>query len=122
MTNMSNAAIPGEPEVSAEESVASNEARPTSEVPAATDLDAIRALVLRAHPDVIPELIDGVSIGEMLDSIEPARDAYQRLTDTLRQGSTHVSVPAGGERPMLVDPEKLPASEKIRRGLASSKR
>lgn len=122
MTNMSNASTPGGPDVTAEESVASNETHPTSERPAATDLDAIRALVLRAHPDVVPELIDGVSIGELLDSIEPSRDAYQRHAATFRQGSTQLSVPAGGERPMLVDPAKLPASEKIRRGLASSKR
>lgn len=29
------------------------------------------------------------------------------------------AVPAGGDRPAPVDPERLPASEKIRRGLAS---
>ena len=122
MTNMPNASTSGEPDVRTEEPAASNQMHPTSERSAATDLDAIRALVLRAHPDVVPELIDGVSIGELLDSIEPARDAYQRLTETFRQGSTQLAVPAGGERPMLVDPAKLPASEKIRRGLASSNR
>ncbi len=87
----------------------------------ATDLVAIRELVLRAHPDVVPELIAGESVEALLASVGPAQAAFQRLAERFPQRPTPPSgpsVPAGGDRPAPVDPERLPASEKIRRGLA----
>ena len=85
------------------------------------DLDAVRALVLRAHPDVVPELVTGESVADLIASVEPARAAYARLAETLAQVRSEAApVPAGGGSPITVDPDRLPAAEKIRRGLAAS--
>jgi hypothetical protein len=98
-------------------------AEPETEAPAAPDLVAIRQLVLRAHPEVVPELIAGESVEALLASVEPAEEAYRRLAERLgRAPATAPSVPAGGERPLPIDPDRLPASEKIRRGLARANR
>lgn len=85
----------------------------------APDLDAVRDLVLRAHPDVIPELITGDTINDLLASVEPAQAAYQQIATSFQQPPHNTpSIPAGGDRPMPVDPARLPAGEKIRRGLS----
>jgi hypothetical protein len=83
--------------------------------PAGGDLDAVRELVLRAHPDVVPELIDGDSIEALLASVEPARAAWRRLAERF---DAPPAVPAGGHPAAAVDPDRLSAGEKIRRGLA----
>lgn len=98
----------------------------TPEVPATDQLAAVRALVLRAHPDVVPELVAGDTIEALLASIEPAQGAHARLVAALGEradaaspapGTPHVpGVPAGGFV-AAVDPESLPAAEKIRRGI-----
>lgn len=100
------------------------------------DIAAIRALVLKAHPDVVPELVTGSTVAALLSSIEPAQAAYGRLAETIRSGSPPAAsvpaapasppapsvpaapfVPAGGSVPVPVDPDRLPPAEKIRRGL-----
>lgn len=94
------------------------------------DIAVIRALVLKAHPDVVPELVTGSTVAALLSSIEPAQAAFGRLAETIRAGSRPASsvppappappvpfVPAGGSAPIPVDPDRLPAAEKIRRGL-----
>lgn len=86
--------------------------------PAGDDLDAIRDLVLRAHPDVVPELIGGDTVEALLASVEPARVAWQRLADRIGAPVTVPPVPAGGEPPVAIDPDRLSTGEKIRRGLA----
>lgn len=91
-----------------------------SPIDAGPDLDAIRALVLRAHPDVVPELIAGETVEALLASVAPAQAAWQRLAE--RFGAATPPVPAGGARPVAVDPDRLPPGEKIRRGLARSGR
>lgn len=88
-------------------------------------LEAIRALVLRAHPDVVPELVGGETVDALLASVEPAQAAHARLVATLQRSraepgpdtSTTPQVPAGGSAPLASDPERLPAAEKIRRGV-----
>lgn len=90
----------------------------------APDLGAVRDLVLRAHPDVVPELVMGDSLADLLASVEPARSAYARLAESWaerRPASTTAPVPAGGGMPIAVDPDRLPAAEKIRVGLATSR-
>jgi hypothetical protein len=86
--------------------------------PAGTDLDAVRQLVLRAHPDVVPELIAGDTVEALLASVEPARAAWQRLAERIGAPPATLPVPAGGHPVAAVDPERLSAGEKIRRGLA----
>src|SRR5215217_4897746 len=48
------------------------------------DLGKVRELVLKAHPDVVPDLVRGSSIDELIASVEPARSAYQRIADQVR--------------------------------------
>lgn len=85
------------------------------------DLETVRELVLRAHPDVVPELVTGETIADLIASVEPARAAYARLADAIGQARPGAApVPAGGGAPIAIDPDKLPAAEKIRRGLSAS--
>jgi hypothetical protein len=82
------------------------------------DLGVVRELILRAHPDVVPELISGGSVDELVASVEAARAAYRRVAETV---SAPPRVPAGDTPRLAVDVELLPAAEKIRRGLASKR-
>ena len=83
------------------------------------DLAAVRELVLRAHPDAVPELVSGATVGELLASVEPARAAYARVAERIAPAATAPVVPAGGAGPVPIDPDRLPAPEKIRRGLTA---
>lgn len=106
------------------------------------DIATIRDLVLRAHPNVVPELVRGVTVAELTASIPDAEAAYQRIASALTgQGSAQepasqpgapasaapadpvvpVNVPAGGGV-AVIDFAKIPAAEKIRRGLEQMKR
>jgi len=83
----------------------------------------VRDLVLQAHREVVPELVGGASLGELLASIEPARQAYANLADRIAanpppgpEAAAH-PVPAGGTGPVPLDPDRMPASEKLRRGI-----
>ena len=40
--------------------------------------------MLKAHPDVVPDLVAGSSVDELIASVEPARTAYQRIVDQVR--------------------------------------
>ena len=91
----------------------------------AEDLAAVRELALWAHPDAVPELVGGGSVAEVIASLEPARAAYQRIAAAVgqRAGGAEAapiapSVPAGDAPRLAVDPDALPAAEKIRRGQA----
>jgi hypothetical protein len=94
------------------------------ELEAFDDLGAVRELVLKAHADVVPELVKGDSIASLLASVESAQTAYARIASTLKPATstTTPSVPAGGNPPVIVDLDRLPASEKIKRGLATFRR
>lgn len=110
---------------------------------AGAELAKVRELVLKANPDVVPDLVRGSSVDELLASVEPARGAYQRIAEQVRgqaasttvttepgatvnaQGETTVvvqppTVPAGGAG-NVIDPASIPPTEKIRRGLAAER-
>lgn len=103
----------------------------TEEAPGVTavpgeELAAVREVVLRAHPDVVPELVGGATVTELLASVEPAQAAYARIAERITPTATPPLplpsvpvIPAGGAGPVPLDPDRLPAPEKIRRGLAS---
>jgi len=89
-----------------------------------SDVTAVRQLVLLAHPDTVPELVAGETVSALLASIEPARAAYQRVMDSVPVPVAPVApvlpvAPAGAAPPLVVDPDRLPPGEKIRRGLAA---
>jgi hypothetical protein len=120
-----------------------------SQQPAA-DLSKVRELVLKAHPDVVPDLVAGSSVDELIASVEPARSAYQRIAEQVREArgregeeprgrgveestqssrlldsSTQVVVqppvvPAGGAS-NVVDPGELGPTRKIAQALAARK-
>ena len=92
------------------------------------DVAAVREVVLRAHPDAVPEMIGGGTVAELLASVEPARAAYARVIAAAspempaapaRPGTP--VVPAGDAPAFAVDPDQLPPVEKIRRGLAGQR-
>lgn len=87
-------------------------------------LRRVRDLVLQAHREVVPELIVGGSLTELLASIEPAREAYANLATRIEAErlpelptATVPLVPAGGTGPAPLDLDRMPASEKLRRGI-----
>jgi hypothetical protein len=86
----------------------------------ASDLDAVRDLVLRAHPQAVAELIRGETIPEILASVAMAEAAYARIAASVTpMAPVAPPVPAGGNPPVAIDPDRLPATEKIRRGIAA---
>jgi hypothetical protein len=96
----------------------------------AAELGRVRELVLQAHPDVVPDLVRGGSLDELLASVEPARSAYQQIAERVRGGSAGSptpaapappAVPAGGTRAAL-DPASLSPVTKIARALAERRR
>ncbi|MDF2759446.1 MAG: hypothetical protein K0S99_2078 [Thermomicrobiales bacterium] len=109
----------------------------------AAELNTVRELVLKAHPDVVPDLIAGSSVDELVASVEPARTAYQRIADQVREASSREgeearsreerdasstpslvqppAVPAGGAA-TVVDPGDLAPTSKIAQALAARKK
>jgi hypothetical protein len=87
------------------------------------ELAAVRDVVLQAHPDVVPELVAGSTIAELLASVEPARAAYARISERMRPAAAAPppAVPAGSTA-SVVDPATLPAHEMIRRGIEAARR
>lgn len=90
------------------------------------ELDAMRAVVLAAYPDSVPELIRGETVPELLASIEPARAAYARVAESVAVNVEPAIVaapvvPAGGAS-AVIDPGALPAAEKVRRGISGHRR
>ena len=92
----------------------------------AAELGRVRDLVLQAHPDVVPDLVQGETLDALLASVEPARSAYQQIAERVRSGDgrppasapTPPAVPAGGTR-VTVDPATLTPVTKIARALAA---
>jgi hypothetical protein len=89
------------------------------------NIEAVRDLARKAFPDTIPELISGESYDEVMASVERARAAYARIFMEVEERQTVVKapvVPAGGSSAPVVDLERLPAAEKLRRGVGEIRR
>jgi hypothetical protein len=90
------------------------------------DVAAVRDVILAAYPDCVPELVQGSTVKELLDSVQLAREAFfhvaKRLADRQRAQAVEVSrppvVPAGGAG-LVIDPDLLPPTEKLRRAIAA---
>jgi hypothetical protein len=85
----------------------------------AVDLTRVRELVLAAHPDVVPELVQGDTFDDLISSIEPARDAYQRIASeaAATRSTPNVAAQPGQRGTHLVDVESLSPLAKISEGL-----
>ena len=79
----------------------------------------VRDLILKANPDLVADMVQGETLTELMDSVEPARAAYQRIVETVR--SVAPVVPAGGaSSPVVI--EDLSADGLIKRGMARARR
>ncbi len=81
----------------------------------ADERQTLRATLVSAHPDTIPELIGGETVGEMVASLETAKAAYQRAIERTRAAMPVAA--GGGGRPVSVDVTKLSPLAKISVGL-----
>jgi hypothetical protein len=103
----------------------------------ATELGRVRDLVLQAHPDVVPDLVRGATLDELLASVEPARSAYQQVAEQVRSRNGAAQEPAAGAAPAptpappsvpaggtatVVDPATLSPTTKIAQALAERRR
>ncbi len=99
----------------APETGAAPEERPAE---SGVDLERVRALVLQAHPDVVPEMVAGETFEALMASVEPARAAYRRIAETVRGQAAPPPVPAGQPgRRIAADVGALSPSAKIAAGL-----
>ena len=111
--------------IAAEVETTEMDAQTMSSTPSTTanegDLGKVRELVLKAHPDVVPDLVRGGSVDELIASVEPARTAYQRIADHVvsraveqssgREDDTSSSTPRhhDSSTPFVVQPPVVPA-------------
>jgi hypothetical protein len=86
----------------------------------AESLAIVRGLILKAHADVVPELVQGESLTALMDSVEPARAAYQRLVEAVKASAP--VVPAGGASGPAIAIEHLSADGMIKRALAQARK
>jgi hypothetical protein len=78
----------------------------------------VRDLILKGNADLVPELVRGESLADLMESIEPARAAFQRIAETVR--AVAPVVPAGGTGSgTRIAIDDLSADSLIKRGLAA---
>ena len=85
----------------------------------AESIAIVRDLILKGNPDLVPELVQGETLAELMDSVEPARSAYQRIAESVRV--TVPVVPAGGAGTSVAI-EDLSADGLIKRGMEQLRR
>jgi hypothetical protein len=86
----------------------------------AESLRIVRDLILKAHGDVVPELVQGESLAALMDSVEPAKAAYQRLVEAVKASAP--VVPAGGASGPAIAIEHLTADGMIKRALSQARK
>lgn len=98
-----------------------DEGRPEEPV-VGEDAALLRELIVGANPDVVPELIQGASLREMLASLPAARAAYTRVAEAAVAAATP-PVPSGSairsRQPNVAD---LSPAAKIRAALDAARR
>lgn len=99
-----------------------NEPEPEPANPAGeVDLNRVRDLVLAAHPDVVPEMVQGATFDELMESVDPAREAYQRIASQAADAATRQAAPRVAVQPgrgsTAVEIESLSPLGKISEGL-----
>lgn len=87
------------------------------------ELARVREVVLLAHQDVVPELVQGGTLDELLGSVDGAKAAFARISERVKPAVPANPVPPAppvvpaGAGNAAVDPGTLPAHELIRRGI-----
>lgn len=81
----------------------------------ADEMRIIRELILQAHPDVVPELVQGATLHELLASVPIAREAWRNAVERLRQAQFGPPIPSGASvRSAPLDLDSLSPLAKIR--------
>ncbi len=81
-------------------------------------LAPVRELIALAHQDIVPELLTGDTVEELLASVPVAREAYQRLEARFAQQPeqpVHVSQPVSP--PAAIDLNSMSTDDLLRRGM-----
>lgn len=113
---------PAEEEIEEESEQQEPAAQRQAETSPGVDVEKLRELVLRAHPEAIPELVQGETLEELETSARLATEVYRRIADSVREAVAREaasSIPAGqpGRQAPLVNIETLSPSAKIAEGL-----
>jgi hypothetical protein len=90
---------------------------PANEELLESTLLVVRDLILQANPDLIPELVRGETLTELMESVPAAKDAFQRIREQMR--AQVPTVPAGGAATAVIDG---PAEVLIRQAIISKRR
>jgi hypothetical protein len=70
----------------------------------AESLVVVRDLILKGNADVVPELVRGETLAELMESVGPARAAFQRIAEEVRSVTQAAPVvPAGGVGPERIE-------------------
>lgn len=77
----------------------------------------LRDLVVKAYPDVVPELLSGETVAEMLASVPAAQAAYSRVVDASKVAQPEAVPAIGGARHFPMDVAAMSPALKIREGL-----
>ncbi len=78
----------------------------------------LRDLILNVATDLVPELIGGETVDELIASVDVARKAYSAIAGKRDQSSPAVHIPAGGGgRVPSVSMDDLSPTAKIAEGL-----
>jgi len=102
---------------------ATGELQPAETGTGDSDVSSVRDLILTAFTDLVPELIGGSTVGEVIASVDVARKAYAAITHQFKgTPSQPIAVPAGspprGQSASMAD---LSPSAKIQEGLRQRK-
>src|SRR4051812_33192444 len=65
----------------------------------AESIRIVRELILKGHRDLVADLVQGETLTQLMESIEPARAAYEAIAEAVRQEvrvPVAPVVPAGG--------------------------
>ncbi|HMM41494.1 MAG TPA: hypothetical protein PKA95_06295 [Thermomicrobiales bacterium] len=93
-----------------------------AEEPTGDDAGLLRELIVQAHPDVVPELVQGASLREMLDSLPAAKAAYARIAEAAASASP-APVPSGSAiRSREPNRADLSPAAKVRAALDAARR
>lgn len=96
---------------------------PAEEQTGHDDAALLRELIVGANPDVVPELIQGASLREMLDSLPAARAAYARIVEAAATTTSATPVPSGSAiRSREPDAAGLSPAAKVRTALDRQRR
>jgi hypothetical protein len=77
----------------------------------------LRELVMKAYPDIVPELLSGETVEEMLASIPAAQEAYGRIVEASKAAHPEPIPAVGGARHFPMDVAAMSPALKIREGL-----